>query len=389
MKIYESRVRSEGLRTRTPSGFTLVELLVVISIIGILVSLLIPAVNVARSAARSAGCASNLRQFGVGFFSHAERNNGFLCSGAFDWRRDGAVTEKGWVADLVEAGIPVGEMLCGANPTTISVTYKDLLKFNVDPSLGHCVDWLGSEGRQQPDGTVLNNPCREIAALSRSEARRLIVEKRIFEKNYNTNYTATWTLVRSQPRLDKNGNLKADPKGCMNDIRSRNSSYGPLSQMVLESGEMASSFVPLLGCASPTGQLLEDQVGENPPGTPLAQSFTGGPKLRHDFVVPSFSSNTSREGSNGWWAAWEKKTLQDYRGFNPVHRGACNVLMADGSIKRFIDRNKDGLLNNGFTGPRGGFTDIPANVSGNKPNEDLQFEVSPDALFSKASVRGL
>ena len=135
-------------------GFTLIELLVVITIIGILVSILIPAITVARAAARSTACGSNLRQFGVGFVAHAERNNGAYCSGAFDWRRDGAVTEIGWVADLVNSGIPVGEMLCGANEATLSATYKDLLKLTVktDDSLG-CVDWLGSEPRTLPDGT--------------------------------------------------------------------------------------------------------------------------------------------------------------------------------------------------------------------------------------------
>ncbi len=92
---------------RNKRGFTLVELLVVIAIIAMLVTLLLPAVQSAREAARRTQCINNLKNVSLSWLNH-ESAHGFLPSSGWGWRWQGEPDRGfgksqpgGWAYDIL------------------------------------------------------------------------------------------------------------------------------------------------------------------------------------------------------------------------------------------------------------------------------------------------
>jgi prepilin-type processing-associated H-X9-DG protein len=72
--------------------------------------------------------------------------------------------------------------------------------------------------------------------------------------------------------------------------------------------------------------------------------------------------------------------LQDYRQFSPVHRGYCNIVFADGSVRTFLDGNGDQQLNDGFTG---------AYPPGPNGFVDKTVEIGPQDVHSSGTMQSL
>lgn len=359
-------------------GFTLIEMLVVISIIAILAALALPALAKAREAARRSQCANNLRQFGIGLLTYAERDQiGRLCTGAHDFKRDGCMDTYGWVADLVNsgAGMP-SDMLCPSNSGKGSEKLNDLVGGNT------------SNGRNTDPNKLTAGACQKLYPTLTATNLGQYAGVNFIEKGYNTNYAAGYHLVRNAPLTNGRGtgiHLSTRTPN-QSDFKQREGTAGPIQLSVIDGSRVPSSNIGLIGDAAPgdvneavLGTTIVDSNGEEllPAGMLLTEAFNDGPayysvsdaaiKLaKHstggDATIPIAAQMACEKGNATVQACFDfsagvgptgqggnNRYLQDTRDWYAVHGGIANILMADGSVKQFYDgKNNDGYLNPGF-----------------------------------------
>jgi prepilin-type N-terminal cleavage/methylation domain-containing protein/prepilin-type processing-associated H-X9-DG protein len=135
-------------------GFTLIELLVVIAIIGVLIALLLPAVQAAREAARRNTCVNNLKQLGLALANYADTHRFYP--------PDGQRTAEGW--DGQQQGMNKFSMKVHLLPFMDQVALYD--QFNQDRGAVCWQDWYTGGGANWNFATDVHLTARKVIVKS-------------------------------------------------------------------------------------------------------------------------------------------------------------------------------------------------------------------------------
>ena len=323
------------------SAFTLVELLVVIAIIGVLVALLLPAVQAAREAARRMSCANNLKNIGLACLNFADVE-GHMPISISRWPEDfdirgnwigpdgGKMAEKnggpgyngkGWIVDILP------QMEQQALHTQI------------------VADYTGSFGINGPFGRGLGNPkLKDIMAVQQSwmscpsDPSAIPSEDQWHWPKRLTATTSYKGVLGDSASTDglSPGDVNASQKTAFPDFGS-----GPDCHNTVECNGLiwrGNYFNPVELRSITDGQSNTFMVGESVVSQDYhsAGYFADGSWATCGIPLNFFRLGIPPEDVKGvdWF---------DMRGFKSLHAGGAQFVMADGSV-HFVTENIDGVI---------------------------------------------
>jgi prepilin-type N-terminal cleavage/methylation domain-containing protein len=320
------------MQRRSRTGFTLVELLVVIAIIGILVALLLPAIQAAREAARRSQCSNNMKQLGVAMHNYHDTHRAFPALGT-----RGIGADMGWwyawtipILPFVEQAPLHEEIMARARPSGGGLPTPWDTGNNA---------WNNSNWKVDIPGFICPS---DFPPPNRGESPSLLTYKVSMGDDYHQNHFPPWNSNRQNRgifQMDRWTQISGVTDGTSNTVMLGEMATGGSADDVI--GGVAvnmqawnpSACLARINPADPTKLTAPVRAEFRPPG---GRAWDGR---------PYFVGFSSMVGPNGPSCHWGGVDGNEHMGtLSSRHPGGGHVTMADASV-RFIQNGIDtGLI---------------------------------------------
>jgi prepilin-type N-terminal cleavage/methylation domain-containing protein/prepilin-type processing-associated H-X9-DG protein len=334
-------------RRERPRAFTLIELLVVIAIIGVLIALLLPAVQSAREAARRAQCTNNLKQLGLAAANYESTNGSYPPGTYTSIQPDDSAGRRRWGFSVFVHLAPFMEQTSMYNSVNF---FRDVYH-----GVNVTVATVGVSGLWCPsDGSIYSMP--DQAASYRS------TPPGSWKQGY-TSYggvVGTWNL---------SVNIQDDSRFGAGAFQARRNNFNGIIY-----GHSATTIGMVTDGTSNTALMTEHLHGIFPQGDDYAQQnyyhYWNSGYWTDSLCEFYYPPNAHRKILN---VNDPNEIDQDYVAMNPAsyHAGGVNVAMADGSVKFIKDTigcwgfsSTKEAIGTGYSGSTGLYSFLPGSQPG-------------------------